>query len=61
MNPRDFAKKKKEYEMWVLRRINDKKALCRLYRGHRCIPSEDETCRSCFTLNANCADCRTGV
>jgi len=38
----------KQYESWVFNRISNKKALCHIYRGHRCIPSNDESCKSCY-------------
>jgi hypothetical protein len=38
----------KQYESWVINRINDKQAFCHLYRGHKCIPSHDESCMSCY-------------
>ena len=41
-------KRDKQYESWVFTQINDKKALCHLYRGHKCIPSHDESCSSCY-------------
>jgi hypothetical protein len=40
--------KDKHYEMWVFSRMNDKTVLCHLYKGHRCIPADDESCRSCY-------------
>gem|GEM_PF-3006105 len=50
MNRCDLSrgKKNKQYEIWAFNRINDKKALCHLYRGHKCIPSHDESCISCY-------------
>lgn len=38
----------KQYEIWVLNRITSKEALCHLYRGHKCIPTNSESCRSCY-------------
>jgi hypothetical protein len=49
MKVRDFIRhENRKYESWVFKRIKDKKALCHCYRGHKCIPSNDETCRSCY-------------
>jgi len=51
VNQHDLEKQRdKKYEAWVFGRINDKEALCHLYRGHRCIPSHDEICRICYTI-----------
>ncbi len=43
-----LTEQQKRYEMWVFKRINNKKAFCHCYRGHKCIPSNDESCMSCY-------------
>jgi len=37
-----------QYYKWVFNRIKDRKALCYLYKGHKCVPSHDESCRNCY-------------
>ncbi len=48
MKYESFAEEREQYEMWVFKRINDRNALCHYYRGHRCIPSNDENCEICY-------------
>jgi hypothetical protein len=48
MMHKNSSKMQKYYEAWVIRRINDKKSLCSYFKGHKCVPTHNETCRSCF-------------
>ena len=48
MRCRSRSKGQNEYEAWVIARGNDKKSLCRYFRGRKCVPTHDEHTEAVF-------------